>query len=574
MKKTIYILFFLTFNSLLIAQDGTLDNTFSNTIQSFWPRKIVELPNGKLLVSGYNLNPTIDTNGIIRINTDGSVDNTFNPSVKGGSSYGDVNDFVVSGSKILVGGNFTLVNGNTVGYITLLNAVDGSTDNLFNSGLGFNNQVNAVAVQPDGKFVIAGSFTTYNGTAVNPIVRINPNGSLDPSFNFVATTGLGLSFGCLYIEPISGKILVGAAFSSPQKGIYRLNADGSEDLSFNTGGVGVMGVLKGVECILPLDNEKYIIAGNFDGYNGIAFKNIVKINSDGSIDNTFNPGTGFDSYISSIDVQQDGKIVVGGIFDKFNNVSIKGGLSRLNSNGSFDNTFNPTGTGFSNGSDRITAVKVLNNGKIVVGGLGIRFYNEISVSNLIRLNGTTVLPITGFSLSGKRETTGDVLLNWQTLSEKDTKLFEVEVSNDGSTFRKIGELPASNNSNALKIYNKRINSIYLQKADIYFRVKSVEFSGKTSYSNTIKVDENASGKIRLFPNPASAYTVLYFPQEIKAAEISIFDAQGKRVSTTNVTITIGGQYKLSTANLLPGTYIVNVKTDRGNYSERLLINGN
>ncbi len=574
MKKIIYTLFFLTINSVLFAQDGTLDNTFSNTIQSFWPKKIIELPTGKLLVSGSNLNPS-DTNGIKRINTDGSIDNAFNPSVKGGvSSYGYVKDFIVIGSKILIGGDFDLVNGNAVGYITLLNANDGSIDNTFNSGLGFNSFVDAVAVQPDGKFLVAGSFTSYNGTAVSRIVRINPNGSLDPSFNFVTTTSLGISIACLYVEPTTGKILVGAGYSSPQKGIYRLNADGSEDLSFNTGGVGVMGILKGVNCILPLDNSKYIVAGNFDGYNGIALNNIVKINNDGSIDNTFNTGTGFNSYIESLDVQQDGKIVVGGLLNQFNGLSIKG-MVRLNSNGSLDNTFNQTGAGLPNTSRRITAVKVLNNGKIAVGGLNPTSYNGTSVYNIFRLNvNVGVLPITGFSLSGKRETTGKILLNWQTLTEKDTKLFEVEVSNDGSIFRKIGELAASNNSNTLTTYSKSVSSIYLQKADVFFRVKSVEFSGKTSYSNTIRVDEFASGKIRLFPNPASAYTVLYFPQDVKAAEISIFDAQGKRVLQTNSNVIMGGQYKLSTANLLPGTYIVNVKTDKSNYSERLLINSN
>ncbi|HOK51661.1 MAG TPA: delta-60 repeat domain-containing protein, partial [Bacteroidales bacterium] len=101
----------------------------------------------------------------------GDIDPTFNPTDKGfaigDGTNGNVNSIVIQGDgKIIIGGNFTSYNGTERNRIARLNA-DGSLDNSFNSAIGLNNTVWAIALQSDGKIIIGGNFTSYNGTARN-----------------------------------------------------------------------------------------------------------------------------------------------------------------------------------------------------------------------------------------------------------------------------------------------------------------------------------------------------------------------------------------------------------------------
>ncbi len=94
---------------------------------------------------------------------------------------------VQSDGKVLIGGTFTTYNGTSRGYVARLNS-DGSLDTAFATGAGANSQVNSVAVQSDGKILIGGDFTTYNGTSRVRVARLNSDGSLDTGF---LATGAG-----------------------------------------------------------------------------------------------------------------------------------------------------------------------------------------------------------------------------------------------------------------------------------------------------------------------------------------------------------------------------------------------
>ena len=83
--------------------------------------------------------------------------------------------------KVLIGGMFTSYNGTSCNYLARLNS-DGSFDGTFNTGTGPNGYVSAITVQPDGKILVSGQFSSFNGTSVLQITRMNPNGSLDPTF--------------------------------------------------------------------------------------------------------------------------------------------------------------------------------------------------------------------------------------------------------------------------------------------------------------------------------------------------------------------------------------------------------
>jgi uncharacterized delta-60 repeat protein len=142
---------------------------------------------------------------------------------------------IQSDGKILVGGSFTTYKGLTQNYIVRLNT-DGSLDSTFDVGVGFDNQVRAITIQPDGKILVGGNFTTYKGLTQTRIVRLNTDGSLDSTFD------VGTGFNTLVLSLLTqsdGKILVGGNFSTykglTQNFIARLNIDGSLDSTFNIG---------------------------------------------------------------------------------------------------------------------------------------------------------------------------------------------------------------------------------------------------------------------------------------------------------------------------------------------------
>jgi hypothetical protein len=128
-----------------------------------------------------------------------------------------------------VGGFFTTWNGATVNYIVRLNA-NGTRDTAFttNTGTAANNLVYAIAAQPDGKILVGGDLTTFNGTTVNRIVRLNANGTRDTAFT--TNTGAGAN-GVIYAIAVQseGGILVGGFFTGyneiNRSNIFRIGSE-------------------------------------------------------------------------------------------------------------------------------------------------------------------------------------------------------------------------------------------------------------------------------------------------------------------------------------------------------------
>jgi uncharacterized delta-60 repeat protein len=277
---------------------------------------------GKILIGGYftSVNgSTVSTmtgvNRIARLNADGSRDTAFNAS--GGVGLGGANGWVYSvtvqaDGKILIGGNFTSVNGSTVSTTTGVNCIarlnaDGSRDTAFNTsgGIGLggaNNIIHSVAVQADGKILIGGRFTSVNGstvsstTGVNRIARLNADGSRDTAFNTSGGTGLGGVND--WVESLAlqadGKILIGGLFTSVNGStvssttgvnrIARLNADGSRDTAFNTsGGIGLGGADNWVESVAVQADGKILIGGGFSSVNGTERRLLARLNNDEAI---------------------------------------------------------------------------------------------------------------------------------------------------------------------------------------------------------------------------------------------------------------------------------------------------
>lgn len=228
---------------------------------------------------------------------------------------------------------------------------------IFND-TGFNGSVNDITIQTDGKFIVGGDFTTYNFQTVKRLMRFNNNCSIDNSFNI--EDGFNGIINTIALQT-DGKIIVGGEFTTFNgmscNRIVRLNSNGSIDNEFSLG----IGFNNKVKKIIVQPNGKILVGGYFTSYNGITQNNIVRLNTDGSYDSSFVSSLPSNFNVNDIALQQDNKILAG------SDSSSYGGLKRLNSDGNIDNSFN-IGTGFAGPSGTVTKIAVQDNGDIWVGG--------------------------------------------------------------------------------------------------------------------------------------------------------------------------------------------------------------
>jgi uncharacterized delta-60 repeat protein len=401
----------LSFVSGTVASTG---NVSSSVVQS----------DGKLVIGGTftSYNGT-SINRIGRVNTDGSLDATFNVGTGANQLISKV--LLQSDGKIIIVGNFTTYNGTAKNRIVRLNS-DGSIDGTFNIGTGANSQIYSAALQSDGKIVIGGTFTSYNGTTgVNRLARLNSDGTLDGSFS--AGTGPDSWTYAMAIQP-DGKIIIVGNFSSYSgttvNRVARVTSTGALDnlLSFNAG--SAISVAGSIGYAVDLQSDgKIIIGGNFTTFNGSTKNRLVRLNTDGSTDNTFNSGgSDANNVVYSCKVQPDDKILIGGHFTTFNGVTIPARVACLNSDGTRDATFNAGGAGAT--SSFVLDIALNSSQEIFIGGAFIA-YNGTTRNKLAKLlkscinASVTSVSATSYSNCGTQSTTLTVsgslndATNWQ-----------------------------------------------------------------------------------------------------------------------------------------------------------------
>ncbi len=354
--------------------DGTLDATFNPTgTSSIYTTSIQS--DGKIIIGGSFISYSgTSRNGIARLNADGTLDAGFNPGT--GANWIVYTTQIQSDGEIIIGGNFTSYNGTARNRIARLNA-DGTLDAGFNPGLGASGTVYTTSIQSDGKIIIGGRFTTYNGTARNRIARLNANGTLDAGFN--PGTGANSTVETTQIQS-DGKIIIGGGFTSyngtARMCIARLNAAGTLDAGFNPG----TGANRTVFTTSIQSDGKIIIGGRFTTYNGTARNYIARLNADGTLAGFNIKGTGANDWVYTTQIQSDGKIIIGGNFTSYNGTS-RNRIARLNADATLDGTFTP-GTG-ANGTVNTTSIQ--SDGKIIIGG-GFTSYNGTSRNRIARLH--------------------------------------------------------------------------------------------------------------------------------------------------------------------------------------------
>ncbi len=326
-------------------------------------------------------------NRVVRLNSNGTTDTDFLTNLGIGANNSTYDFAVQSDGKIVVGGSFTSWNGVTTNRVVRLNA-DGTKDPTFatNIGTAANGTVAEVEYQSDGKIVLGGSFTSWNLVTVNRIVRLNSDGTRDTAFTTATGTAVATGSVSGLLLQSDGKILVSGNFAtwkgSTVGGIVRLNSDGAPDTAFTTkNGTGIdTGGTNAIRSLAIDANGKILIGGQFNLWNSVAAKNFTRLNADGSLDTAFNTnvGTGPEGPINEIVVQSSGKVVVAGMFSLWNLSSV-GFRARLTDTGTLDTTLLTIGV--NNIFASIWVAKIDGSGKIIFGG-DMTHYGSGSVSGV------------------------------------------------------------------------------------------------------------------------------------------------------------------------------------------------
>jgi len=288
------------FSLARVSADGQLDTTYHPAAVDFFVICAVELPDGKLIIGGrFNTVGGESHANLARLNADGSVDSSFNAS----GHYFTQALAVLGDGKILVGGNSGL---------SCLNA-NGSSASGFIRGSGFNGYVNALAVQASGKIVVAGDFTDYNGTACGRIARLNADGSLDETFT--VGTGFDRAVSALAIDA-SGRLVAGGGFANfngtARKCVARLSADGALDASFDPS--ATLGMNWCFAVTLAGDT---VYAGGFGPTTAANHNFLVRLGADGAVDTAFAanfPALGYGGSVNAIGLDANGRLLAVGNF--------------------------------------------------------------------------------------------------------------------------------------------------------------------------------------------------------------------------------------------------------------------
>jgi uncharacterized delta-60 repeat protein len=256
-----------------LNQDGSLDKSFTTKLPNY-VSSVVLLPDGKLLISGRFTRvepPGMVRNRIARLHPNGYPDESFNPGTGGDDDIDRI--LLQPDGRILIAGNFTKINGIPCSRIARL-MPNGSLDASFNAKAGLNGNVLALVLQADGKILVGGRFTSFNNSSANYIIRLNPNGSRDMTFN--VGSGANAFVGSVRLDG-GGKIWVGGDFTDFNGlscgRLIRLNLDGARDPSF-TIGTGANGA---VRSLAYLPGESMLIGGNFTTFNGVSRPHIARL---------------------------------------------------------------------------------------------------------------------------------------------------------------------------------------------------------------------------------------------------------------------------------------------------------
>jgi uncharacterized delta-60 repeat protein len=364
---------FLLYVTAVCGAAGKVDPSFNaETGVSGWVRVVTALPDGKVLLGGeFTMVQGAPRAGIARLNADGALDETFNPS--------DLRNRFVLTQVIQPDGKIVLGGGGdgTRGWVMRLNP-DGTIDSSFKPPLEFGQTVTKLVLQSDGKILVGGLFEVNGGAPGNMVARLNSDGSVDGSFSVGEMPYSGVSGMSLQAD---GKLVVSFGFAP-----VRLNADGSIDTSFTAPALDY----SQVTSLATQSDGKVVIGGLLRFAGTTKLFNLLRLNSDGSTDNNFvRPTRGYFD-VPAIVVDKDNSVLISGSHYGISEVL------RLFSNGVVNTNFvAPRGA-----ATEISSISVDQSSNVIVAGA---FAWPRGIANVARLRASGALDSTfrpGFSLTG------------------------------------------------------------------------------------------------------------------------------------------------------------------------------
>ncbi len=547
---------------------GTLDNTFGTSgvvsLRQFAGNSAVAyavtvLSDNKILVAGWSWGGTNKDFTVLKLLEDGTPDPAFGAGGWAVTSFSAGHDearalAVQSDGKIVVAGFST--NGADNDFAVLRYNADGTLDNTgFGTGgmvttpISANDEASAVVVQSDGKIVVGGTSNEGTSSANFALVRYNTDGSLDATpgnfgSNGIAEIDLGNNGagsednGLGLALQSDGKILMtgmskGVSFSNNDLATIRLTTAGALDATFNPTGA----IVNRAATTAP----------------GIAIFNHGPSNTDEGA--------------RSLAIQSDGKIIVGGDTDGAG-ATFALLLVRYNSDGTPDNTFDGGGDGgvtydISTTDDEFGhAIKLHGNRIYFTGSFG----NPHDLILAAIENDGTPLPLVLSHFYAQKQTS-KVVLQWQTSSEEGVKQFVIERSNDGKSFKAIGTVAATGNSTITRKYSFADNSPFISASN-YYRLLMQDADGNFKYSKMliIKFDGQLSTDMKVYPSMVKDILQVQLPDGMNGnIGIQIIDMNGRVIRKNNIA---GDGHALNTtmdvSTLIKGVYII--KATAGNVS--------
>jgi uncharacterized delta-60 repeat protein len=324
------------------AQVGNIDATF-NTYLPFGTVKAIFAQNdGSVLVGG-----DFGSNTLAKLNSDGSTNTSFTPK-----GYGVIYSFdTLEDGRIILAGNLGMFCISLNGDSTYFSKYPGSCAKVVNN-----------------KILVACGTT---------MIRLLDNGDEDSTFNTITFSKTGV---WSIVITSDNKILVGG-----NMGVFKYNEDGTPDDAFNANSsnlfVSSTSVDKRIRGVVIQSTGRIVIGGIFT-LNSLGYvTNMARLNSDGTLDNTFN--NIFNGEILHISMQNDDKVIAGGYF-----TSPKSKICRIGVNGAIDNSF-VVGSACTS-LESVFATEIQPDGNALIGG-NFTTYNGNSANKICRLLGDNYL---------------------------------------------------------------------------------------------------------------------------------------------------------------------------------------
>lgn len=562
------------FSSPLFAQDGIPDVSFGtggmvvtavNGTASMGTSLAIQADN-KIILGG---TATVSSNqyfGLVRYFANGNVDSSFGVNGRVVAGFNEPSLANLTAIKLQEDGKIVAVgNSGSVTFSIIRFNTDGTVDSTF----GVNGRVvsningqpaycNALAIQADGRIVVAGSVGNDIG-----LCRYKTDGTFDSTFGnngikIIDAGGSDKAY-AVVIRPdnkivVGGSIGMGAVTSFL---IIRCKANGNIDAGFGTGGQTSTLVRQTYNVIssCTLQPDGKIVAGGIAKYFNSAYS-LVRYNANGKVDSSFGVNGisiaefSGDHNPKAIALQADGKIVQAGWINDGGTLEIA--MVRYTTNGSIDSSFGINGKVITNNANGIfgNALAIQSDNKILVGG-----YTYIAASgnyfSVNRYNITSVLPVKLFSFTAA-PAKSTVLLNWVTTSEQGSSYFNIERSGDSRDFASIGRVESKGNSSQLQQY--AYTDVQPLNGDNFYRLKQVDKNGRYSYSKTVHVVFGVEPYIKAYPNPAK--NTVKVSGLGAGATLAVTGMTGKAMGQYTST---GAEYTINIQNLPAGIYFIRVQ---------------